>query len=220
MRKNGDMTRYVRPPILSPVFRDADGHVIRYGDQWRDSPPENTYSVDTHPERFARLHTVAAALIAYLSTTFETQIIDDIATANDLLHPAREVVRSVRIQPNDPTCASLTIVFTAYPGIFMHAGLLHDFHYPVCGCDACDSSWEGEADELEQQVLAVAAGGYAERISTGHDPKVDYAFAYPDGGMSGQSRAHDLPAARVDAAKLILDALAEGWSAWPPAAAT
>ena len=61
-------------------------------------------------------------------------------------------------------------MFTAYPGIFLHAGLLHDFHYPACGCDACDSNWVAEADGLEQQVLAVVTGHYREGIERGLRP--------------------------------------------------
>jgi hypothetical protein len=153
MREDAEVSSYLRPSIEAPVFRDADGKLIDYGNRWSGSPPNETYSVHTHPERFAPLHTVADALIAYLRDTYDIQVIEGEETAADLLHPAPEVVRAVRIRPNDPPCATLTFVLTAYPGIFLHAGLLHDFHYPVCGCDACDSNWVAEADELEQQVL-------------------------------------------------------------------
>lgn len=213
------VTTYARPSIDAPVFRDAEGRVIDYGRRWNGSPPEDTYSVDTHPERFAPLHTVAEALIAYLRDTYDVHIVDDVETVEDLLHPPfHDVVRAVRIQPNDRACASLTLVFTAYPGIYMHAGLLHDFHYPVCGCDACDSTWEGEADDLEQQVLAVVSGNYREIIERGLRPWVDYAFTYPDGASSGRSRAQDLPAGRLKIARPVLRDLSEGWAAWPRAA--
>lgn len=126
-----------------------------------------------------------------------------------------DVVRAVRIRPNDPNCASLTLVFTGYPGIYMHAGLLHDFHYPVCGCDACDSTWQAEADELEQQVFATVGGNYRETIERGLHPWIDYAFTYPDGASSGKSRSQDLPAQRVKDAKPILRELPDGWAPWP-----
>ena len=136
--------------------------------------------------------------------------------AADLLRPAfHDVVRAVRIRPNDPKCASLTLVFTAYPGIYMHAGLLHDFHYPVCGCDACDSNWEAEADELEQRVFATVSGNYRETIERGLRPWVDYAFTYPDGASSGKSRSQDLPAQRLKDAKPVLRDLPVGWNHWP-----
>ena len=110
------MSSYVRPLIEAPVFRDADGAVINYGSRWHGSPPEDTYSVDTHPERFAPLHVVADALIAHLRETYDVEVDEGVEVAADLLRPAfHDVVRAVRIRPNDPKCASLTLVFTAYP---------------------------------------------------------------------------------------------------------
>ncbi len=212
------MTSYVRPSIDTPVFRDADGQIIDYGNRWHGSPPEQTYSIDSHPERFAPLHVVADALIAHLRDAYDVEVTEGEVTAAELLRPAPEAARAVRIRPNDPACAAATIVFTAYPGIIMNAGLLHDFHYPACGCDACDASWEGEADQLERQVLAVVTGHYREGIERGLRPWVEYAFTYPDGTSSGRSRAQDLPTERVKAAKPVLRHLANGWAAWPHAA--
>ncbi|MCR2812283.1 DUF6226 family protein [Microbacterium sp. zg.Y1084] len=208
----------MRPAIDERTFRDADGHVIDYGNRWDGSPPEDTYSVDTHPERFAPLHLVAEALIAHLRATYDVEIDEGAETAADLLSPAfHDVVRAARIRPNDPACAALTLVFTSYPGVMMHAGLLHDFHYPVCGCDACDSNWQAEADQLEQQVFAIVSGNYRETVERGLRPWVDFAFTYPDGASSGRSRTQDLPAERLRAAKRVLRDLPEGWAAWPRA---
>lgn len=211
------MGPYVRPSIDVPVFRDADGRVIDYGNRWGGSPPEDTYSVETHPQRFAPLHTIAAALVAHLRQTYDVDVDEGVGTAADLVRPAQhDVVRAVRIRPDDAACASLTFVFTAYPGICLHAGLLSDFRYPVCGCDACDSSWEGEADDLERQVLAVVTGHYRESIDHGVRPWVEHAFTYADGSeRGGRSLATDIPAARVDAARPLLRNVPDGWAAWP-----
>lgn len=210
------MSSYVRPAIDAPVFHDADGQVIDYGNRWPGSPPEDTYSVDTHPERFAPLHTVADALIGHLRETYDVEIDEGAETAADLLRlPSHDVVRAVRVRPKDAACATLTLVFTAYPGIYMHAGLLHDFHYPVCGCDACDSTWQAEADELERQVFAIVDGNYRETVQGGVRPWVGYASTFPDGASSGGSSSEDLPAERFEAARPILRDLPEGWAAWP-----
>ena len=158
------MSHYERPPIDAPVFHDVDGHVIDYGRRWSGSPLEETYSVDTHPERFDPLHVVADALIAYLQETYDVVLEEGNETAADLLHAAPSVVRSVRIRPNDPACATLTIVYTAYPGIMLHVGALHDSYYPVCGCDACDTDWDTEADGLERYVIAVATGHFHKNV--------------------------------------------------------
>jgi hypothetical protein len=208
---------YVRPSIDALVFLDADGQVIEYGDRWGGSPPEDTYSVDTHPERFAPLHTIADALIAHLRDTYDVEIEEGVETAADLLRPSyHDVVRAVRIRPREPACAPLTLVFTAYPGISMHAGLLNDFRYPVCGCDACDSNWQAEAEELERQVLAVVTGHYRETIERRElDPWVGYAFTYPDGVSSGGYREQSISPARFKSAESILRNVSETWREWP-----
>jgi len=211
---------YARPSIEAPVFHDADGRAIDYGNRWgAGPPPEETYSVETHLERFAPTHTIAHALIAHLRDSYDADVEEGVEAAADLLHgPAPAVVHAVRVRPNDPACASLTFVFTAYPGIHLHAGLLNDFQYPICGCDACDSTWSAEADEMERQVFAVVAGRYRETVEQrGSDPWVGYAFTYLDGGSSGGSREQGMPADRLEAATSILRNRPDEWAAWPTA---
>ncbi|KQU07289.1 hypothetical protein ASG56_07110 [Rhodococcus sp. Leaf7] len=210
------MTSYVRPTIDEQVFRDSDGRRIDYGNLWADSPPESAYSVTEHPERYAPLHTVADALIEHIRVTYDVEIDEGPEAAAELVRPHRDATRAVRIRPNDSTCATLTFVFTSYPGIGMHAGLLHDFYFPSCGCDACDSTWQEEADLLERQVFAVVTGNYREKVERGNRLWVEHSFTYPGGGNSGKSGAGGIPAARIDAADRILSALPGGWAAWPP----
>ncbi|MGY3128724.1 hypothetical protein ACVWW9_002253 [Agrococcus sp. UYP33] len=211
------MISYQRPSIDVAVFRDAAGEVIDYGDRWGgEMPPEDTYSVDTHPERFAPIHAVADALIAHLRAAYDVDLDEGDEVVADLLHAARDLERAVRIRPRDPASASLTVVFTDYPGVFVHAGLLHDFHFPVCGCDACDSTWKAEAGELERLVLAVVGGHYREHIGPGFRPLVEHSLTFADGSTSGRTSARDLPADRVRAAAPVLRRLPDGWAPWPP----
>ncbi|WP_169581561.1 MULTISPECIES: DUF6226 family protein [Microbacterium] len=208
---------YVRPPIVGPTFHDAEGALIPYGNRWEGPPPEDTYSVDTHPERFAPIHAVADALIAHLRDAYDVEVTDDIETKADLIHPAVEAVRAVRIQPKDPASAPLTFVFTSYPGIVLHAGALHDFHYPSCGCDACDSTWEAEAAELERHVAAVVSGQYRESVVRRPRPWVAYSMTYPDGQTSGRGPAPDVPSKRLKAARRVLRDIPGHWAPWPQA---
>lgn len=212
------MNGYVRPAIDTPVFRDADGEVIPYGNRWSDSPPEETYSVDTHPERFAPLHAVADALVAYLRETFEIEVEDGSDVAADLIRPSSfAVLRAVRLRPADPRCASVTFVFDEYPGLSVHSGMLHDAHYPHCGCDACDEEWRSAADELEEQVFAVVAGNFREAIVPGAELPVEHAFTFPEGGRSGRSGAESYSVERLSRASEVRRAVADGWAPWPRA---
>lgn len=211
------MSAYQRPPVATPEFRNADGEIIEYGNQWDGPPPEDAYSVTAHPERYAPLHLVADALVEHLCETYDVEVDEGLDTASDLMGPHRGVIRSVRLRPRDATCAPVTFAFTDYPGIAMHAGLLHDFVYPSCGCDACDTTWYDEADSFEEQVFAVVTGNYTETVRGRFRPSIGCSFTYPDGGSSGSggSGLRDVHAERVKAAALVLRYLPGGWAPWP-----
>lgn len=211
------MSAYVRPSIEPQVFVDADGEVIEYGRRWEDSPPDEAYSVTAHPERYAPLHAVAAALIEHLRDTYDVEIEEGDGVVADLLAPPSwEVPRAVRMSPRDPACAPLTFVFTAFPGLLLHAGVLHDFPFPQCGCDACDTTWQSEADDLEEHVVAIVSGGYSESVDhRGGESTAWYRLRYPTGSSGGSSSAIALPPDRLAAAERVLDELPPGWAAWP-----
>lgn len=211
------MSPYTRPSIAPQVVVDANGEVIDYGHRWEGSPPEDTYSVTTQPERYAPLHTVAAALIDHLQDTYDVEIEERDQVVADLIRrPSWDVPRAVRVRPRDPECAGLTCVFTAFPGLLVHAGLLQDFPFPLCGCDACDTTWQREADDLEQHVFAVVAGNFSESVdSRDGEPSAWYQVRYTNGSSGGSSSVSNVPPERREAAALTLQQLPSGWKAWP-----
>jgi hypothetical protein len=209
------MSVYARPVWQEPVFRDATGAVIEYGSRWgQDGPPTDTYSVVTHPERFAPLHLVADALIEHLVDTYDVQISHDPAHAHDFVHPM-DFLRVTRVTPADPAAAPLTFAFTGFPAVIVHAGLLHDFVYPICGCDACDDTADGQVEMLEQHVLAVAAGNYREAYTPGEELPLTFSLRRVDGAQSGRSLADGYPVEQLTAAGKRLRELPGGWTAWP-----
>lgn len=215
------MSSYVRPPIVAPEFRDATGNVIPYGRRWGiESPPEDTYSVTSNLERLRPLHTVAEALIAHLIHEYDVDVSDDLTNASDLrfnVDVVGEVTRAVRLTPRSRQAAPLTFVLTEHPSVLVHAGALADLMFPTCGCDACDESWDAVSDELEWQVLAVAAGGLRETLSRGIRPR--YISAIEDAGHSIASKGTLANAAiargRRERAKHVLAAAGGDWQAWP-----
>lgn len=181
------MSEYVRPPIDPPVFRDAQVYVINYGDRWgRAGPPGESYSVTSNLERFAPLHTVAEALVDYLVSTFDVTRCEGIELAGAIEHPRDDVVRAVRLAPADARAASLTFVFTSFPSVVVLAGAVQEFRFPDCGCDACDESWNTQAEEMEWQGLAVAAGNFSESIKIGRKPWVDSSRPFLTAGFRGR----------------------------------
>lgn len=210
------MSTYERPVVASPTFRDVNGRTIEYGNRWgMDSPPEDAYSVDSHPERFRPLHTVAEALITHLVTHFDVDVAEDPDVACDLLRAPMDVVRAVRITPRRINTASLTMVLTSYPSVEVHAGELRDGNFPPCGCDACDYSWETLADDMEELVVAVAGGRFWERMGRGKHPFVESGYSTGDGETSNRAEGSNLPSPRLQRAQKVLAQLPNGWEAWP-----
>ncbi len=209
---------YIRPHLPTSSYFSRDGKIIAYGRRWgAGGPPPDSYSAETHLERFAGLHTVAQALIRYLGCEYEVDVSHGPAHAADLLTVRTDVLQATRVTPAGPLGAPLTFVFTGYPGVAVHAGVLHDFHFPPCGCDACDETVESGASELENLVLGVAAGGYAERYPTGRRRWAQYALTAPDGSafQSGGGDVGPVPQERLRYATDRLRLLPAGWAPWP-----
>jgi hypothetical protein len=211
------MNSYIHPVVAEQTYRDADGAVIEYGDRWgSQGPPEDSYSVDSHPERFAPLYQIADALIDYLQRNYDVEVTDELSCARDLRREV-DAVRAVRLTPATEGAAPLTLVFTRYPGLIVHAGVLHDLLYPVCGCDACDESLASVADELEWNVQAVVSGGYREGVrGSMREPWIWYQLRAADGSRtaSGGGDATSDTGAHLQAASARLNGLANGWAAW------
>ncbi|RIJ69435.1 hypothetical protein D1871_22165 [Nakamurella silvestris] len=206
------MTVYVRPEIDHLVFRDPAGDVIPYGRRWGgESPPEDTYSVETHPARFAPVVPVALALIDYLTAAFEVEKREGPGHAGDFLRDYG-LSRIVRLTPQDPAAAPLTFGFTDPPTVYVHAGLLQDFIFPICGCDACDEDIDHLIGELERTVFAVVEGRYAEqadRKSSGHT------FFTEEGEEGSGGWTTTEPSPRLTAAVAALRDSGGRWKAWP-----
>ena len=205
---------YVRPVVAEQRFTDADGQVIDYGNRWRlTGPPDDSYSVESNTERFAPLHTVADALVAHLVDAYDVTVEDGLDDAR-LQDWGRPILRAVRLTPTDPQAASVLIAWTDYPGVALHAGLLLQSSWPVCGCDACDDSWELLADEIEHTVLAVATGGFTERISNRWRSMRHWSLRDGDWAVSSGNVVQNVEPSRLKAYRKQLDALDGPWHPW------
>lgn len=158
------MNEYVRPSVSERVYRDESGAVIEYGNRWgvgMPDAPSDSYSRTSNLDRFEPLHQVADALIAHLVSTYEVT-----ATPVEMDDTNRNcsTLRAVRLTPAVENAASLLFRFTDYPSVEVNAGLSRYVVYPDCSCDACDETWESCAEDIEDLVFAVAAGGFNEEI--------------------------------------------------------
>jgi len=208
---------YRRPATPTDTYLDDAGVAIAYGERWaQGEPPHDAYERVSHPERFAPLHAVADALIAFLADEYDARVEEEVAFAADSRADPAQVVRAVRVTPTAPDAAPLTFVFTDFPGVVLLAGALFQQAFPACGCDACDETAEFQAGELERDVFAVVEGGFGEAYPFGVAHWYAHAIVAPDGSGSSSGRG-DVGAerpARLERATRILAGLPHGWRAW------
>lgn len=152
---------FVPPRIPTRVFAGDDGKPVDYGNRWR-TPPEWSYSIERNLERFAPLIAHAEALIDFLTRTYNVALSEDPAHAQDLLFPVEGTRRAVRIAPANPSAAPLTFVFYRNHYLAVLTGLITGALFPVCSCEACDSTAEVEVGLLDEWVAAVVAGRFEE----------------------------------------------------------
>lgn len=213
------MEPYVRPAIPSREFRDPEGNVIAYGERWgMEGPPDDTYSVLTHPERFQPVHDVARALIAYLARAYDVTVSEDRALLTDVSERYVRATAVTRLTPTNPRSAPVTVVFTDLPGIVLMAGALLEEPLPGCGCDACDDSAEAVANDLEWMVFAVVEGGLSERVTRGPRTWVSHRLERSDGYRCGEGLAvADSTRKGLADARARLAPLEGGrWEPWGP----
>jgi hypothetical protein len=189
---------YRRPPITIEEYLDAEGHPISYGSRWgAESPPEDTYTVVSHPERFAPLLVVAQALIEHLAGTYQV-IVEQTRTGGG---------RSVTLVPGAGAATMrFDLASPNHPAVRVRAGLASDHWFPDCGCDACDPDILDVIDELESYVFAVVQGRLFERIEG------KWLREELPGGWSRQ-KITDRTARRE--LKARAKSLPDRWSAWP-----
>ncbi|WP_435749065.1 DUF6226 family protein [Microbacterium sp. PMB16] len=195
---------FARPALAIPEFVDDDGRVIDYGSRWAGgSPPEDAYSRVSHPERFAPVVSVVDALVEHLETWYDVDVERRDGEAE---------ARVVHLRPT--TGAAITLTATA-SSVGIEAGALFRDMMPSCTCDACDETAETVADQLEETVLAIAAGGLRELFPVGDRRLLHARILTADGGgrSSSGEPGPSLPRDLLDDATTLLERLPGGW--WP-----
>lgn len=209
----------MRPDVAPQSFRDAAGNLISYGERWgTGSPPDDSYSVLTHPERFQPLHDIAHALIAYLERAYDVTLNDNTALLADVSERYVAATAAVDVTPASPRSAPITFIFTNLPGVVLKAGALVAEPFPSCGCDACDEVWHTAADDLEWCVKAIVEGGLSEQVTRGPRPKVSHRLQGADAWRSAEGPADARITRReLAAARDRLSPLDDGrWEPWRP----
>ncbi|MGW9158959.1 DUF6226 family protein [Microbacterium sp. NPDC055665] len=195
---------FTRPALAIPEFVDESGQVIEYGSRWGDdSPPEDAYSRVSHPERFAPVVSVVDALVDHLETWYEVGV------------DRRTEESGERVWHLRPTTGATVTLTGPADSIRIEAGALTREIVPSCTCDACDETAESVADQVEETLLAIAAGGLREVFPVGQRRWLHTELRTPDGGRRSGGGEPDpsLSAEQLDDAADLLARLPDGW--WP-----
>ena len=131
------------------------------GDRWGiEGPPEEAYSRVTNPERFQPLHAAATELLDRLEREFAVERLEG-PDADDELGRKSLARPAIRLTPH---AAPIVVAFSEFPGLHVRFGSWRTEPFPVCGCDACDETADGEIGKMTEMVEAVVSGGYREAI--------------------------------------------------------
>ncbi len=179
-------------------------------------PPDEAYSRVTNPERFRPLHPAMLEIMDRLESQFEVDRTEGYGLDKELERGIDLARPDFRLTPRDPEAAPIAVSFSTFPGLIVRFGRWYIEPFPVCGCDACDESAEGEIERLNEMVDAVAAGRFREAIrrpliSLRGSGWVDTRF-WSDDRRSGRTGRVDGPRAREMAGgrrRLDLD-----WKPW------
>ncbi len=98
---------------------------------------------------------------------------------------------TIKLSPNDPDCAPVTVVFTDFPGLKIRLGKWNEEPFPDCGCDACNEDVDEEIAYMTELFESVVSGGFLEaiRIPRFGDGLVGSAFSEPDMPMTESERS-------------------------------
>ncbi len=186
--------------------------MVRAG--YRGSPADDSYSVVRHPERFRPLHAVARALIFHLAQKFDVDRADGgPGSMTNRFFGSADIVETVLLQPRQATGAPVAFAFTAYPGVRVAAGLLSEFSFPTCGCDACDEDVGSLADQMEEKVFAVAAGCFVEAVAGGNASMRIWGNDWGNGANS-YTRHHMSRTERTHIRRTLRSLPEQRWQPW------
>ena len=151
-----------------------------------DEPAPEAYGRVSAPERYGVVVERAAELVARLERDYP---VAPGPVGPDDLGPGltARALWVIRLVPDDPGAAPLTLAATPFPGVSALYGRTCLISYPSCGCDACDEDPDRLVEGLESDVATLVEGGFSEAVTA---RVTRYAFVGPRRSQSGSAARH------------------------------
>ena len=161
------------------------------------NPDPDAYGRVTNPERYAPLHQFAQSKLDAVLSRY-----DAVAEPGDgQLRPER----LVRVCPRDGGgCFALEL--TPFPGVRLHVGRWHTYHFPRCGCDACDEQLADLEKEMTTLIDAFVGGRFTEYVDGG---RLGHSWSSRTGSTNGWTELPESDPRRYQPPERI------DWAAWP-----
>src|SRR6266568_2169827 len=161
------------------------------------------YSRVTNPERFRPLHDFALQLLARLTSEYEVAESDAVEMIPSVIMRGLAHARPpITLTPTSPAEAAISIAFTPFPGLILRCGRFLVKPFPICGCDHCAETVEGETERLQGMLDAVVNGHFLEEVElpvfgVSHGwwqlGRIDAPYGLSGGGVSlSRDRAREL----------------------------
>jgi hypothetical protein len=169
------------------------------------------YTRVTNPERLLPLHDLAVDIMTRLRDEYEvieTQTFELTSRMRAFAY-ARPPITLAPISQNE---APISVAFTQFPSLIVRSGKFFNASFPVCGCDACAPTFEGEAERLQATIRSVVAGHFREELDIPLVGRAHLSWSLTEGPYASTSSRMMLP--RDDARQLSSRSKRIEWHAW------
>ena len=165
---------------------------------------DHAYGRVTNPGRFAPVQKAATDLIRRLHTEYECEV-EPIAAPTG---PSTRLTDGSQIRICSSTEAGcVTVEATDFPGVALGIGDWHTFHFPRCGCDACDEQLPQIIEEMNDIIDAFVGGRFVESVGGG---RLGLRWFGPNGSSEGWTSLPDNHLLRHHPHETV------EWPAWRP----
>jgi hypothetical protein len=181
-------------------------------------PPPDAYSRVTNPERFRPLIEHAETVIAHLFAMYDVERVDAADPPAARAFTVALAHAPYHLVPRAREAAPLTVGVTTFPGLVVRCGWWCEYHFPICGCDACDEDATSEIARFDEMIAGVVHGGLTESAHVPAmfgDARVSYSLRSPVAGGGHSAESHQYFLSRDEALRTGLTSTpTHRWAPW------
>jgi hypothetical protein len=122
------------------------------------------YTRVTNPERLRPLHDFALQLLSILATEYDVGESEEFEIIPRIMGRLSFARPPITLTPNSSIEAPISIAFTSFPGLILRCGRFLNAPFPICGCDQCAETLDGETERLRGILDCVVMGNFLEEV--------------------------------------------------------